>query len=122
MEEGEFLNLLETMMEDCCFLDKVRRDDPYGGYETVWQEGANFKATVIKNSTTEAQIAEKEGIEEIFTIVTKKSAMLDFGDVIKRKSDNAIFRVTSRAVDSTAPAVSTVQIAKVSAERWELPE
>lgn len=115
------MTLIESMMEDCVFLNHVRTDDPYGGYSEEWQEGATFRAAVIKNTTTEAAIAEKSGIEEIFTVVTPRSVVLDYHDVLKRKSDNAIFRVTSRTVDSTAPDMSSVQIAKVSAERWVLP-
>lgn len=115
------MSLIESMMEDCVFLNHVREDDPYGGYTDTWTEGASLKAAVIKNNTTEAQIAEKSGIEEIFTIVTKKSVELDYHDVIKRLKDGTIFRVTSRTKDSSAPAQSTVQIAKVTAERWVLP-
>lgn len=121
MEEGELLNLIESMMEDCVFLNKVKVDDPVGGYKDDYQDGIAFKAAIIKNSTTEAQIAEKNGITEIFTIVTDKSMSLEFHDVFRRVSDNEIFRVTSRAVDSQAPMASTVQIAKVTAERWVLP-
>lgn len=115
------MTLIESMMEDCVFMNHVRTDDPYGGYSDTWQEGATFKAAVIKNNTTEAVVAEKQGIEEIFTIVTMKTVNLDFHDVIKRKSDGIIFRVTSKTIDSTAPKASTVPIAKVTAERWVLP-
>lgn len=121
MEEGELLSLIESMMEDFVFLNKVKVDDPVGGYKDDYQDGVTFKAAVIKNSTTEAQIAEKQGITEIFTIVTDKSMVLEFHDVLRRVSDGEIFRVTSRAVDSQAPEASTVPIAKVSAERWVLP-
>lgn len=121
MEEGELLSLIESMMEDCVFLNKVKVDDPVGGYKDDYQDGVTFKAAVIKNSTTEAQIAEKQGITEIFTIVTDKSMVLEFHDVLRRVSDGEIFRVTSRAVDSQAPEASAVPIAKVSAERWVLP-
>lgn len=121
MEEGELLSLIESMMEDFVFLNKVKVDDPVGGYKDDYQDGVTFKAAVIKNSTTEAQIAEKNGITEIFTIVTDKSMVLEFHDVLRRASDGEIFRVTSRAVDSQAPEASTVPIAKVSAERWVLP-
>ena len=121
MEEGELLSLIETMMEDFVFLNKVKVDDPVGGYKDDYQDGVTFKAAVIKNSTTEAQIAEKQGITEIFTIVTDKSMVLEFHDVLRRVSDGEIFRVTSRAIDSQAPEASTVPIAKVSAERWVLP-
>ena len=115
------MSLIESMMEDFCYKNHVRTDDQYGGYLEAWTDGSTFKAAVIKNSTTEAQIAERSGIDEIFTIVTKKTVMLDFHDVVKRKSDNTIFRVTSRAVDSAAPAASTVPIVKVTAEKWVLP-
>ena len=115
------MSLIDSMMEEFVFLNHVRTDDAYSGYLDTWTEGAGFPAAVIKNNTTEAQIAEKQGIEEIFTIVTRKSVVLDYHDVIKRKSDNSIFRVTSRSVDSSAPAESSIPIAKVTAERWVLP-
>lgn len=115
------MSLIESMMEDCVFLNKVKVDDPVGGYKDSYQDGITFRAAVIKNSTNEVQIAEKSGMSEIFTIVTDKSMVLEFHDVLRRVSDGEIFRVTSRAVDSQAPAASTVQIAKVTAERWVLP-
>ena len=121
MEEGELLNLIESMMDDCVFLNKVKVDDPVGGYKDDYQDGITFQAAFIKNSTTDVQIAEKSGMSEIFTIVTDKSMVLEFHDVLRRVSDGEIFRVTSRAVDSQAPAASTVPIAKVTAERWVLP-
>ena len=115
------MTLIETMMEDCVFMNHVRTDDPYGGYSETWQEGATFQAAVIKNNSTEAIVAEKSGVEELFTIVVRKNVNLDYHDVIKRKSDGSIFRVTSKTLDSTAPSASTVQISKVQAERWVLP-
>ena len=115
------MSLIESMMVECAFINHVREDDAFGGYKETWSEGASFQAAIIKNSTTEALIAEKSGITELFTIVTKKSIVLDYHDVIMRKSDSEIFRVTSRAKDSVAPEMSSVPIAKVSAERWVLP-
>ena len=121
MEEGVVLSLLDGMMERCAVMNHIREDDDYGGYVDTWQEGATFDATIIKDSTTEAQIAEKQGITEIFTVVTKKTFLLDFHDVFKRLSDGQIFRVTSNAKDSEAPEASSVKIAKVTAEKWVLP-
>ena len=115
------MTLIESMMDKCVILNHIRTDDPVGGYVEDWTPGATFDATIIKNTTTDAQIAEKQGISELFTVVVKKSFSLDFHDVFKRLSDNEIFRVTSRQTDSEAPMASTVQIAKVTAERWELP-
>ena len=109
------------MMESCQILNRIRTDDPYGGYTEAWSPGATFKAAIAKNSSPEQQIAEKEGISEAFTVVVEQSFSLDYHEVFQRLSDGAIFRVTSRTTDSTAHPASTVKIATVTAERWVLP-
>ena len=114
------MNLLDSMATACRIMNHIRTDDAYGSWVDTWQEGASFTATIIKDSTTEATVAERQGISEIFTVVTRKGFPLSYHDVFKRLSDGAIFRVTSESVDSEAPARSSVQIAKVSAERWVL--
>lgn len=114
------MNLLSQMMVDCKIMNHVRTDDPFGGYKEAWTEGATFKAAIAKNSSAEQLVAEQQGVSESFTVVVDQTMTLDYHDVFKRVSDGAIFRVTSRTVDSTAHPASTVQIAKVTAERWTL--
>ena len=115
------MSLLSSMAEPCKILNHVRTDDIYGGYREEWTDGATFEAVIVKNSSTEAQIAEKQGVNELFTVVVKKGFALDFHDVFRRIADGAVFRVTSNAKDSEAPGASTVQIAKVTAEKWVIP-
>jgi len=115
------LSLLTQMMEECRILNHVRTDDDFGGYTDAWEPGAKFNAAIAKNSSTEQQIAEKEGLSEAFTVVVEDTFSLDYHDVFKRTRDNAVFRVTSRTDDSIAHPASTVRIAKVTAERWVLP-
>lgn len=115
------MSLLTQMMEECRILNHVRTDDDFGGYTDVWTEGAKFMAAIAKNASPEQLVAEQEGITEQFTVVVEDSFTLDYHDAFKRTKDNEIFRVTSRTVDSTAHPASTVRIAKVTAERWELP-
>ena len=114
------MSLLDSMMESCVLLNHIREDDPYGGYTDTWTDGASFNAVIIKNNTTEAKVAEKQGITEMFTVIVGKGFQLDYHDVFRRKSDGCIFRITSTVTDSEAPEESTVQIAKVTAERWQL--
>ena len=121
MEEGGILSLLTQMMEDCRILNHVRTDDEYGGYSDAWTEGATFKAAIAKNGSPEVLVAEQQNLSELFTVVVEQGFTLDYHDVFKRVSDGSIFRVTSRTQDSTAHPASTVKIAKVTAERWELP-
>lgn len=121
VEEDLPMNLLESMMEACTMQDKVTVSDGVFGFTTVWQDGATFSAAIIKDNTTEALIAEKQGVTEIFTVVTQKGVSLQYHDVFKRNSDGQVFRITSNQKDSEAPEASTVKIGKVTAERWEIP-
>ena len=121
VEEGVLLsNLLYQIMTPCKIMNHVRTDDPLGGYTEAWTEGATFDASITKNGSVEAIIAEQQGVREIFSVVTKKTFMLNYHDVIKRVSDGATFRITSNAKDLEAHPASTIQIAMVTAERWEL--
>ena len=118
MEEGGILTLLHSMAVECRILAHTRGDDKYGSSIDSWSETTAFNAVIIKNSTTEATIAERQGVSEIFTVVTFDGFRLSYHDVFRRVSDGQTFRVTGNTADSDAPAASSVKIAKVSAEKW----
>ena len=121
MEEALPMNLLESMMDACVILDKTTRNDGVFGRVEVYVPGASFNATIIKDNSMEARLAEKQGVTEVYTVVTEKGFGLSYHDVFRRESDGQVFRVTSNQKDSEAPEASTVKIGKVTAERWELP-
>ena len=112
--------LIDAFMVDCVFMDKTKVPDGIGGVINTWAEGTSFKAAIVKDSTMEAKIAEKQGVTEVYTVTAPKSLGLEYHDVFKRVSDGAIFRVTSNVTDSQTPKVATFQFGQVSAERWEL--
>lgn len=113
--------MIYEMMEIFHIYNKAVVDDQYGTTKTTYTKGATFDAAVIKNSSTEAIVAEKQGVSEIYTVVTKQGFELDYHDVIRRASDGAFFLVNSRTPDSEAPARSTIRIGKVTAEPWKIP-
>ena len=113
--------MIFDIMDKCHIIDIVTSDDAFGSATKSYRVGASIDAAIIKNSTTEAIVAEKQGVEEIFTLVTHSGSMLDYHSIVRRDSDKEYFIVTSREVDSKAPAQSTVQISKVNAERWKVP-
>ena len=115
------MNLLDSMMESCTMLDRRTVSDGVFGFTSQWVDGATFNATIIKSNTTEARLAEKLGVTEVYTVVTAKGFGLGYHDVFRRNTDGQIFRVTGNQRDSEAPEASSVKIGKVSAERWELP-
>lgn len=114
------MSLLTQTMTECRMVARTRVDDDFGGYKETWTDGARFRAAIAKDGSAEQKVAEKQGVSEGYTVVVDQGITLNYHDVFKRLSDGATFRVTSRTVDSTAHPHSTVKIAVVTAERWEL--
>lgn len=112
--------LIDSFMTECVMMDRTTTPDGIGGITNTWTEGAAFKAAIVKDTTLAARTAEKEGVTEVYTVTVDKNLSLDFHDVFKRKSDGAIFRVTSNITDSKTPIVASFQFGQVNAERWEL--
>ena len=116
------MSLLQDAMVDCVFLEKKREPDGAGGLlPAEWVEGAVFKAAITAITTTEAQIAEAQGMKRVYSVVTNKNATLDYRDVFKRISDGATFRVTSDGDDVKTPNTAHLNASQATAERWELP-
>lgn len=115
------MTLIDEIMEECVMMDRSSVPDGLGGFEYVWQEGASFMASIVKDNTLNARIAEKSGVTEVYTITVNKGIPLIFNGVFKRLKDNTTFRITSNITDSETPPRSTFQIGQVSAERWDIP-
>lgn len=122
MEEGVYgMSLIDEFMTSCVMMDKRSVHDGLGGFSYEWTDGAHFTAAIVKDSSLQARIAEKDGLTELYTVTVYKGASLQFHDVFRRVSDGAVFRVTSNTVDSWTPDSAPLQIGRVFAERWELP-
>jgi len=115
------MSLLDSAMETFVMLDKLTTPDGYGGYYSQWREGAEFKAAATFDSSIEARVADVQGVTSLYTITTQKSINLQYHDVVKRKSDSKIFRITSDGDDKKTPSSATLNMRQVTAEEWELP-
>lgn len=114
------MSLIDSMMDDCVLMNKIKVSDGEGGYIVEWSEGAPIQCAIVLDQTMQARIAEKQGVSSVYTITTKKDLKLEYHDVLKRKKDGKIYRVTSDYADKESPSISTLDIAQVIAERWEL--
>ena len=112
--------LYEAMMEECVLMEKVRVSDGLGGWTTQWTPGEEFSAAILKDSSTVAKIAEKDGVTELYTVTVKRETPLEFHDVFKRTSDDQVFRVTSNMKDNESPVFSGINFGQVTAEAWVL--
>lgn len=115
------MSLLSEQMEECVMVDKTTRPDGYGGVEAVWVDGAPLNAAVVLDTSMEARIGEKQGVTALYTVTTDKAINLQYHDVIRRLSDNKIFRITSDGDDKHTPISATLNMRQVSAEEWSLP-
>lgn len=115
-----FPSLMNDYVESCTLMEKTRVPDGEGGWDSVWTEGAKFRAAITHDSTLQARVAESEGMKAIYTITTEKGMPLDFHDVFVRDRDGQVFRVTSDGTDEQTPQRATFQVSQVSAEEWSL--
>lgn len=116
------MSLYEDMMTPCVRMERKESDDGEGGTRTEWIEGEPIKAAIVRDTSTAAKVAEKEGVTSVYTITTKRNVLLGFHDVIKRLSDGRIFRVTSDIGDKVSPGMSLIDISQVTAEKWEVTD
>lgn len=115
------MSLIDSQMTDCVMLDKTTVSDGRGGYDRVWVNGAEFKAVIALDTSTQAKIAEQQGVTSLYKVITPKNVNLQYHDVFKRLSDNKIFRATSDGDDKATPNIASMQLRKVTAEEYTLP-
>lgn len=114
------MSLIEEMMTECAFLDKIKTSDGEGGVFNEWAEGAHFMGAIVIENSTLAIVAESQRLSRTYKVTVNKNIKLDKGDVIKRISDGATFKITSDSDDVVSPMSSTLDISQVTAERWVL--
>ena len=114
------MSLIDCMTTPCVFMEKKQAPDGSGGYSTTWAEGERFNAAIVRDSSTEARIAEAAGTVEMYTITVSRSVHLPYHAVFKRLSDGKTFRITSDNSESKTPVCSALDMAQSSAEAWRL--
>lgn len=114
------MSLLDEAMDKCQYMDKVRAPDGYGGVTISWQEGAEFYAAIVFDTSMEARVADKQGVTSLYTITTRKNLTLEYHDVFRRLRDGKIFRVTSDGDDKKTPASAGLNMRQVTAEEFTL--
>ena len=115
--------ILRDQFTPCHRMDRItdRQSDGQFGSVEHYDQGAAFDAMLRKDGSTEVTVAEQNGLNEVYTVVVGPGVALKKNDVIRRDSDGATFLITGRTIDGAAPPASTVQIAKTTAKRWDIP-
>jgi hypothetical protein len=114
------MSLLSEAMTDFVIINKSIIDDGYGGTKTVWTDGATIKGAMVHNSDLQSKIAEVMVSKNLYTLTVRKEIELDYHTVLKRISDNKIFRLTSNSDDKKTPPNAGLNMRQYSAEEFEL--
>ena len=97
------MSLLDEAFENFVILNKVTSSDGYGGIDTTWTEGAVIQGAIVYDGSTQMKIAQAMGVTSAYTLTVRKGLEFDYHDVIKRQSDNKIFRITSNSDELKTP-------------------
>lgn len=116
------MSLLTEAFEPCVMLDRHTTPDGYGGITRTWEDGAQFRAAIVFDSSMAARAANVQGVTGLYTITTGRNINLQYHDVFRRESDGKIFRVTSDGDDKKTPQSASLDMRQVNAEEWEVTD
>ena len=114
------MSLIDRAMETSHIMDKTTQPDGYGGVKTVYTVGAEIMVAYSFNSSTEARVAAQQGVNNRFTLMTRKNVLLRAFDIIKRDRDGKYFRVTSDGDDNKTPETAGLNLRAVEAEEVKI--
>lgn len=114
------MSLLENAYEDFTILNKSIIDDGYGGVTTEWTEGATIQGVMVFDSSAQMKIAQAMGVNAAYTFTIKRHIELDFHTVLRRDSDNKVFRLVSDSDDKKTPNGAGLDMRQYSTEEWQI--
>jgi hypothetical protein len=114
-------SLLEAAMTACRIMDIVSVEDGEGGFIEEYTPGAQFQAAITLDSSTQARIAEHDGVKNLYTVTTSRKVNLQPNKVIRREKDQKTFRITNDGSDNETPSIAKLDMRQVAAEEWEIP-
>lgn len=106
--------MLSDFFEPFTLLEQAHNDTEYGTGAIAYNVGATFYAGISQTSTSEAQIAERQGMKTIYTIIHPPEVHLRQDDRVRRERDQRVYRITGSS--NYTPDRANVQYGTVNAE------
>lgn len=113
--------LLKDFTESLVIMDRKTVADGFGGFNVVWQEGAEFSAALTSAQNGTAKIAEAITETKVYKVVTEVTVTLLKDMYFKRTKDGTVFRVIRNNADKLTPDDSAIPMRATEAEITELP-
>lgn len=116
------MSLLDDFAHKCVLMEKKRTQDGAGGWDVVWEEGAEFSNYQALDTSMEARRAEKEGVTSVYSGLVDQAVPVEYGDYFKDTTTGETYRVTSNPEEKKSPRSSTMAVKFFTAERKALPK
>ena len=101
-------------------INKAIVDDGMGGTTTAWTDGAKIQGAMVYDNSAQMKIAQAMGSKGAYTFTVKRTTDLDYHTVLRRTSDQAIFRLTSNSDDKKTPVGAGLDMRQYTAEQFTL--
>lgn len=114
------MSLIEAFYQPFKFMELTRKPNGLGGFEELYKEGAEFNGALVMDTTTQARIAEKQGVTSLYTLTVPLDVPLRYGDLFRSVETGDTYRITSRTGEKKTPSVASFQFQNFSAELYSL--
>ncbi len=91
--------------------------DGAGGQHRVLTDDVPFLAGITQTAGRSEEIAGQSALHATPVLLHELDVTLEYGDIVRRERDGALYRVTGRTRDMMTPAFSGLQYAQVPVER-----
>lgn len=108
--------MLSDYMEPYALLERTPTPDALGGATTPCQESLTFQAGLTHTPGSELTLAGHRASRTTPTLVHDYDVTLRPGDVVRRASDGALYRVIGHSADMRTPATADLRFAQVPVE------
>ncbi len=110
---------LMAQYEDLEVIEITNASDGLGGFTETINVIENIKGVICRSSNKDIRIAEQLNNRSIYVLYTYKGSSVDYKKLVRRVSDNRIFKITSLAGDKKTPSLAGLNIEKFECEIYE---
>jgi hypothetical protein len=103
-------------MEEYYIMNRITADDGYGGYKSIWQEGATIKAAIDVPDSSISTVADALTERINCKVITSRDITLQYNDYLKRKRDGRYFHILQDGTDMSTPASASLDMRVCKAE------
>ena len=116
------VGIMAPMFKVCRIVVKTAESDNKFGLDAAYADGDEIDAYIQKISDTQTQLAEQQTGKKLYNVIVAQPLSLERGTILRREEDDLTVILTSDTAGSEPPPVSTVKIAKATAEGWVKPD